>query len=169
MTGAFIILLFTAAVGLILYLLDRRQSRNNSSHPHQDSNPSGEDPSNNPPLPEKTAEDTPQAPPTEAHQEKVVTDGECCGLHLVCEKELTAIANDETLYYDDEELDRFASRSPEEYSDDEIEEFRDVMMTLLPIDVPGWARSLDRRGIQPPAQLRDELIIMIREAADQPA
>ena len=99
----------------------------------------------------------------------MVTDGECCGLHLVCEKELTAIANDETLYYDDEELDRFASRSPEDYSDAEIEEFRDVMMTLLPIDVPGWARSLDRRGIQPPAQLRDELIIMIREAAEHPA
>lgn len=54
--------------------------------------------------------------------------GLCCGLHAICEKGLPKSAED--LYFDDEELDRFRGKKPSEYTDDEIEEFRDVMMTV---------------------------------------
>lgn len=89
--------------------------------------------------------------------------GECCGLHLMCEKSGDAAFSSEVIYYDDEELDRFAGRAPEEYSGEETEEFRDVLMTMLPSDVPGWAHSLDLRGIRPPQEIRDEILMLLRE------
>ncbi|MDE7413510.1 MAG: phospholipase [Muribaculaceae bacterium] len=148
MKGALIILAVTIITGIILYFFDRRKSDaqlNRECYP----------------IPDTNDNSTPAAAETSDSQEK--DSGECCGLHLVCEKELNAIADNKILYYDDEELDRFAGRTPEEYEAEEIEEFRDVMMTLLPQDVPGWARSLDRRHIQPPQEIRDELLIMLGE------
>ena len=47
---------------------------------------------------------------------------ECCGMHITCEKDsLLASVSKEIEYYDDEELDRFAGKSPDGYTDDEIE------------------------------------------------
>ena len=141
MKGALIILAVTVITGIILYLLDRRKTKTQKI---------------------ENLSDTDSTPSPSAASEG---GSECCGLHLVCEKELTAIAEDRILYYDDEELDRFAGRTPDEYNSEEIEEFRDVLMTMLPQDVPGWARSLDRRHIQPPQEVRDELLIMLQEIA----
>lgn len=87
--------------------------------------------------------------------------GSCCGLHLICEKEADAALKGEPIYYDDEELDRFAGRLPGEYTEDETEEFRDILLTMLPEDVPGWARSLDRRGIRPPEAIRAEIMLLL--------
>ena len=64
-------------------------------------------------------------------------------------------------YYDDEHLDRFAGRPSDSYSDDETEEFADVMYTLLPSDVAGWNRSLILRHIEVPDALKDELIALL--------
>lgn len=89
-------------------------------------------------------------------------DGEpevCCGLHEVCEKGLTK--SGEPLYFDDEELDRFAGRDPETYSDEETEEFREVLYTLLPSDIYPWGQSLERRGVALPASLRDEWLMLV--------
>ena len=141
MKGALIILAVTVITGIILYLLDRRKAKTQKIENLSDTDPT--------PSPSAESEG----------------GSECCGLHLVCEKELTAIAEDRILYYDDEELDRFAGRTPDEYNSEEIEEFRDVLMTMLPQDVPGWARSLDRRHMQPPQEVRDELLIMLQEIA----
>lgn len=141
MKGALIILAVTVITGIILYLLDRRKAKTQKIENLSDT-------------------DSTSSPSAESEG-----GSECCGLHLVCEKELTAIAEDRILYYDDEELDRFAGRTPDEYNSEEIEEFRDVLMTMLPQDVPGWARSLDRRHIQPPQEVRDELLIMLQEIA----
>ena len=68
---------------------------------------------------------------------------------------------EEIIYYDDEELDRFAGKAPDKYQPDEIEEIREVMMTLLPQDVPGWVRSISLRGINLPDPLRDELFLLL--------
>ena len=157
MKGALIILAVTVFTGLILYILDRRNRKNtNPASGMMDDAASGHETAT--PVPSSTkASDSPTS--TE------LQSGECCGLHLVCEKELTAIAEDKVLYYDDEELDRFIGRTPDEYSAEEIEEFRDVMLTLLPHDVPGWARSLDRRDIRPPREIRDELLILLQDIA----
>lgn len=67
------------------------------------------------------------------------------------------------VYYDDEELDRFAGRAADSYTPEETEEFRDVLMTLLPEDVPGWARSITLRGLELPPDVRDELLMLVNE------
>ena len=146
MKGALIILVVTIIAGIILYLLDLRQK---GKEDHSDQ-----------PVGDPTDDASEGSLPADVADGEA---GECCGLHLVCEKELKAIAEDRALYYDDEELDRFAGRTPEEYDAEETEEFRDIMLTLLPRDVPGWARSLDRRGIRPPREIRDELMILLSE------
>lgn len=92
-------------------------------------------------------------------------DSECCGMHITCEKDsLLAAVSDEIVYFDDEELDVYRGRSPQDYSDDEIEQFRDVLLTLLPDDIAPWARSLQLRGIELPADVRDELLLIVSEA-----
>lgn len=90
---------------------------------------------------------------------------ECCGQHAVCERDsLLAAVSDKVIYYDDEELDTFAGRAADSYSRDEAERFRDVLLTLMPDDIAGWARSIQLRGITLPTDVRDELIMMISEA-----
>lgn len=71
--------------------------------------------------------------------------------------------SDEILYYDDEELDRFVGRSPDSYTPDEVEEFRDVLMTLRPDDVAGWARSVTQRRLELPPEVKDELLLLVNE------
>ena len=84
-------------------------------------------------------------------------------MHTVCEKTNLSPVTGEIVYYDDEELDRFAGREADDYSDEEIEEFRDVLMTLLPEDVAGWSRSVQVRGITLPAPIRDELLLIVSD------
>lgn len=85
----------------------------------------------------------------------------CCGLHAICEK--TGQINEPPVYYDDEELDRFAGREASDYNDFETEEFRDVLLTLLPSDAPGWAVSLEKRRINLPEVLKPELELLLSE------
>ena len=64
-------------------------------------------------------------------------------------------------YYDDEELDRYRGRQSSSYSDDEAEEFREVMITMREEEVAGWQRSLTLRGVSVPDQIKDEMMIII--------
>ena len=86
-------------------------------------------------------------------------------MHITCEKDsLLASVSEQIEYYDDEELDRFAGKAPEDYAEDEIEEFRDVLITMKPSDIAGWARSLQLRNIALPEAVRDELLMIVAEA-----
>jgi hypothetical protein len=98
--------------------------------------------------------------------DSVVEPGQqCCGMHLTCEKDsLVAGAADTDVYYEDEELDRFAGRPADSYTPDEIEEFRDVLLTLRADEIAGWGRSVQRRGITLPESVRDELLMIVAEA-----
>ena len=87
----------------------------------------------------------------------------CCGMHMVCEKTNLSPISAEIIYYDDEELDRFRGRDPKTYTPEETEEFRDVLMTLLPQDVAGWSRSIQLREIPLPLDVRDELLLIVSE------
>lgn len=87
-------------------------------------------------------------------------EGECCGTHAVCEK-INSRRLAPVEYYDDEELDAYAGRNPEDYTAEETDEFREVMFTLLPGDVAGWGVSLEKRGINLPLALRDEYILLL--------
>lgn len=86
---------------------------------------------------------------------------QCCGLHAVCEKIIDS--NSRPIYFDDEELDRFAGRQPDTYTEEEIEEFRAILYTLIPADIFPWGASLTTRGIALPTPLRDEWIMLSQD------
>ncbi len=86
-------------------------------------------------------------------------------MHITCEKDsLLASVSPEIVYYDDEELDAFKGRGADSYTDEEIEQFRDVLLTLLPEDIAGWGRSIQLRGIELPSSVREELLMIVAEA-----
>lgn len=90
---------------------------------------------------------------------------QCCGLHLTCEKDsLLASVSEKIEYYDDEELDIYKGRTAEDYNDEEIEQFRNVLLTMQPEDIAGWARSLQLREIELPSIVREELLMIVAEA-----
>ena len=148
MTGALVILAALVVIGLLLYITDIKYFRH---HHHSSENKSQEE----------TSTVVPQ--PSTNTQPEV-----CCGMHLVCEKTSLSVVSDEIVYYDDEELDRFAGRSPESYSSSETEEFRDVLLTLLPQDVAGWARSITLRKIELPPEVKDELLLLVSDLRANP-
>ena len=91
-------------------------------------------------------------------------DGECCGQHAVCEKEsLLAAVSRQIEYYDDEELDRFKGRPSDAYTEEETNEFRDIMYTMKEEEVARWCRSLQLRGVEFPDGLKDELFLIVGE------
>lgn len=130
MLGALVLLLIIVAVGGVLKLLHR---------------PEVVAPS---PAPEvaPAAEVAEQAPHGEF----------CCHRHAICTKPRTD-ANPLHLYYDDEELDRFAGRDAHSYSAEELDEFEDVLLSMRPSDYVDWTLALQARNINFPASLRDEL------------
>ena len=99
-----------------------------------------------------------------AAPEIVEADAECCGQHEICEKEsLLAAVSKKIEYYDDEELDQFIGRAGDAYTEEETEMFRDVLYTTLDVEVAGWIRSLQLRGIELPDDLKDEVFLIIGE------
>lgn len=96
--------------------------------------------------------------------EIVEVDSECCGQHETCEKDsLLAAVSKQIEYYDDEDLDRFRGYPSDGYTEEEIEEFRNVMFTMQEVEVARWCRSLQLRGIEFPDELKDELFLIVGE------
>lgn len=141
MTGALIILAATLLTGLVLYL----------THKLDNDDPAG--------AGGDAATGNDPATPDSSDGGGNLTD--CCGLHAVCEKTMTG--TEKPVYFDDEELDRFARRDPATYTADEVEEFREILYTLLPEDVYQWGVSLTLREIAMPVQIRDEWIMLSQE------
>lgn len=139
MTGALIILAALVVVGTVLYVFHRRDVRRGEAQPPSLA-----------PIADMPAGDDDESP--------------CCGMHITCEKDsLLAHVSETVEYFDDEELDVFAGRDSESYSDAEIEQFRDVLLTLLPEDIAPWARSIQLRGITLPGCVREELLMIVAE------
>ena len=91
-------------------------------------------------------------------------DAECCGQHEICERDsLLAAVSKQIEYYDDEELDQFIGKAGDAYTEEETEMFRDVLYTTLDVEVAGWVRSLQLRGIELPDDLKDEVFLIIGE------
>ena len=108
----------------------------------------------------------PDAPTSEeqASETEKSESEECCGLHMTCERDsLLAAVSPEIVYYDDEELDRFAGRLPQSYTPEDADEFRDILLSMRPDDIAGWSRSLQLRGIALPADVREELLMIVAE------
>lgn len=143
MIAAGIILAILLVGGALIYILDnggRRKENTSTQEPTNNENETGESAENE----------------------------VCCGMHITCEKDsLSTAASTEIIYYDDEELDTYANRSGEDYTQEETEQFRDILLTLLPEDIAGWARSLQLRHIPLPPEVSDELLLIVREARDK--
>ena len=133
MTGALIILAVTALIGVLLWLHDRSRRSDSASADSE------------PPRPKPDKND------------------ECCGMHAVCEKQLLTPVSPEIEYFDDEELDLFRGREPQSYTEGEIEQFREILLTMQPGEVASWSRSLQLRGITPPNPIRDEVLLIVGE------
>lgn len=149
MKGALIILGFLIVVGVILYLFDSRSGRKGE-----------ENESRLPPRHRKKDDEGNESKRKQGEEEE---KSECCGLHLVCEKDSLSPMSAEVEYYDDEELDRFIGRSGNDYSPEEVEEFRDVLMTLRADDIAGWGRSITARRLELPPEVRDEFLMLVNE------
>ena len=147
MTGAILILTFTIAIGIILWAWERYRTQRHGHSLHHHSNDQ-----------RSTINDQ----RTTENGQRKTDNAVCCGLHAICEK--TGQINEPPVYYDDEELDRFAGRDSGDYTDEETEEFRDILLTLLPSDAPGWSVSLEKRRINLPDPLRPELELLLLES-----
>ena len=84
--------------------------------------------------------------------------GVCCGKHTNCAKGY----DNSNLYFDDEELDRFKGKKQEEYTDEETEEFRNVLYTMRSDEVDTWVHCLQTRGIEIPQEVKDEILLMLQ-------
>ncbi len=92
-------------------------------------------------------------------EEIVAPPAECCGAHAVCEKGLKK-ADSHIDYFDDEELDAYRKIPAEAYTDEQIEEFREILYSLRREEVEDWLISLEKREINLPLILRQEAIEM---------
>lgn len=157
MRGALVIFLAMIVVGIILYIYELRYRRGDKKEKVASSSS----------VSAETLDAVEGSGVNQGNGKEEAEDGEeteeCCGMHLTCEKDTLSPVSGEVEYYDDEELDRFIGRTPDSYSMEEVEEFRDVLMTLQGDDVPGWARSIATREIQLPEEIRDELLMLVNE------
>ena len=95
-------------------------------------------------------------------------DMECCGQHEVCEKDsLLAAVSRDVEDYNDEELDRFRGRAGDAYSEEECDEFRDILYTMRDDEVAGWVRSLQLRYVNLPDEVKDEVFLIVGERRGQ--
>lgn len=96
-----------------------------------------------------------------------VDDGECCGQHLVCERESLLQSNAQIEYYDDEDLDALAGIDPAAYTEAQQHAVREVFDTLQEKDIAGWVRSLQLRNIALPEDIREEALLIVRERRER--
>ena len=93
----------------------------------------------------------------------VETCSTCNGTNDKCEQDcMMEAATKDIVYYDDEELDEFSGRPSDCYTDEEVEQFSDVLYTMRHEEIADWCRSLTLRGINLPNQLKDE-VFMLKE------
>lgn len=163
MRGALVIFIAMVAIGIVLYLIDLLYYRKKKGLPPVNLTTKPSSPTADSATHSTTSK---TSAPVEATTESPSGSDEpevCCGMHMVCEKTNLSPLSADIIYYDDEELDRFRGRDPKTYTPEETEEFRDVLMTLLPQDVAGWSRSIQLREISLPLDVRDELLLIVSE------
>ena len=125
MKAALILLAMLAITGLLLYLLDKWYNTKAS------------------PTEENAKENNIDSQVTGCTDDR-------CVLHDNCPSEqlLRGACEEKIVYYDDEELDAYIGRNPDDYNDDDLEQFRDVMYTLRHDELLSWYQSISRRGIK---------------------
>jgi len=78
------------------------------------------------------------------------------GAHAICEKGLKKI-DEKIEYFDDEELDQYRGIPSDGFDDQQIDQFREILYTIRPEELSDWFISLEKRGIELPDVLKQEL------------
>lgn len=103
----------------------------------------------------------------EEKKRDATSNSECCGMgvHELCQEKNNLMVGfeSEAEYFEDEELDRYRKRPADSYSDNEVEEFREVFYTILDEEKARWIRSLQLREIEVPNQMKDEIVLVISD------
>ncbi len=100
---------------------------------------------------------------------ELVVAEDCCGAHEVCETDSLLAYTDKADYYEDEELDLFIGVRTFDYTDRDIEQFREVLYTLKEKEVASWLKSLQVRNIQLPHVIREEALMIVAERRSRTA
>ena len=87
----------------------------------------------------------------------------CCGAHEVCDFDEIKADITRIEYYDDEELDEFKNIKENDYTTNQIEQFRDVLYTLQIHEIRYWLLSIERRHINLPSILVSEARMLMAE------
>lgn len=88
---------------------------------------------------------------------------DCCGAHEVCEFDLIKMDESIIEYYEDEELDAYKNIDSTDYTDEQIDEFREVLYTLQTHEIRYWLLSIERRKINLPNILQEEARMLMAE------
>ncbi|MCZ4695188.1 hypothetical protein DWB61_08435 [Ancylomarina euxinus] len=86
---------------------------------------------------------------------------ECCGAHEVCETDLLNKMSEEIIYYEDEELDAYRNFEENDFNDDQIDEFREILYSLKEKEIEPWLKSLELRHIILPSIIKSEVVFML--------
>ena len=100
-----------------------------------------------------TSEESLQKPEEEPIRQ-IASD--CCGAHEVCEFDESLLNNEEIIYFEDEELDKFRNLREDQFTAVQIDELREVLYTLRTNEINKWLVSLSRRHIHLPVVLQQE-------------
>jgi hypothetical protein len=100
---------------------------------------------------------------TQTPEEFIAPTTDCCGAHEVCDfDEIKADVN-RIEYYDDEELDTFKNKNEKEYTNEQIDQFREVLYTLKTAEIRYWLLSIERRHINLPSILMSEARMLMAD------
>lgn len=83
-------------------------------------------------------------------------DPSCCGAHEVCDFDATKVDPTIVEYFEDEELDKLRAINPGDYTEEQIDQLREVLYTLQTHEIRKWLLSLERRYIHLPDFLIQE-------------
>ncbi len=100
---------------------------------------------------------------TQEPEEFTAPASDCCGAHEVCDFDEIKADINRIEYYEDEELDEYKNRNEKEYTNEQIDQFREILYTLKTSEIRYWLLSIERRHINLPAILMSEARMLMAE------
>ena len=92
----------------------------------------------------------------EQNKESHQIAGNCCGAHEICEFDDLAFNPEEIIYFNDEELDELSNLREDQFTNQQIDDLREVLYTLRTNEISQWLISMSKRHIHIPGILQQE-------------
>lgn len=84
------------------------------------------------------------------------------GTGCYADRMLRHVVQNEPQYFEDEELDAYRGTPADAYTAEQEEQFAEVLHTLQEEEVADWLHALSLRGVELPAALRDEAVMLMK-------